>query len=63
MVMARYSYKSGARPTLIPAVLYNTIFTPMRSAMLSTPGTYYDDSIVLIVASFLTFLAGLVLIG
>jgi hypothetical protein len=63
MVMARYSFKSGARPTLIPAVFYNTIFTPMRSAMLSTPGTYYDDSIVLIVASFLTFLAGLVLIG
>jgi hypothetical protein len=63
MVMARYSFKSGARPTLMPAVFYNTIFTPMRSAMLSTSGTDYDNSIVLVVASFLTFLVGLVLIG
>lgn len=63
MVMARYSFKSGARPTLIPTVFYNTIFTPMRSAMLSTSGTYYDNSIVLVVAGFLTFLVGLVLMG
>ncbi len=48
--------------TISPIVFFNTIFTPLRSAMLSTPRTYYDHSIVVISASFLTFLVGLAII-
>jgi len=48
---------------LSPLIFFNTIFTPLRSASLSTPKTYYDRSIVLIAASFLVFLTGLLLAG
>ena len=48
---------------LSPLIFFNTIFTPLRSASLSTPQTYYDRSTVLIAASFLVLLTGLLLMG
>ena len=44
-------------------IFYHTVFTPVRDAMISTPTSYYDRSVVLVVSGMLSFLVGLVLIG
>ncbi len=44
-------------------VFYHTIFTPVRDAMNSSPGSYYCRSIALIASGMFTFMLGLFLIS